>query len=475
MLKGLLSGGLLGVVIGGASLTVASLVAEQPAGNTPPAAPQVSAPQAAEIAAPTSAAQDVAPTMVAPDVETAVALPVNPAVTAPSEAAEPVLADTASADVPEAADVTETLAAPQNTAALAVDATPEEPVLPNPQSIAPQIPASEQDLAVSTTPAALPDPVVIAIDDEAVAPAPALDIPVPQPKPADVEGAPAAEPEVAPEAEVAPDVAPEIAPATAPSSSLPSGDSGVRVNRITTEAAVPSATPTAPAADPTGPALERFAAEFENTDGKPLIGIVMIDDGTMTGASAAVASLPFAVTVVIDPAVAGAADLLATYRAAGIEVGVQSALPQNATPADVEIALEATFAMLPETVFLLDAGDGGLQNDRAVTEQAMEALAEDGRGLVTVSKGLNMALRAADQADVPAGVIFRDLDGEDQDARVIRRFLDQAAFRARQESGVLLLARVRPNTISALVLWGTANRAGQVTIAPVSAVLREKQ
>ena len=54
---------------------------------------------------------------------------------------------------------------------------------------------------------------------------------------------------------------------------------------------------------------------------------------------------------------------------------------------------------------------------------------------------------------------------------MIRRFVDQAAFRARQESGVILLGRVRPDTISALTLWGNANRAGQVALAPVSAVL----
>ena len=201
------------------------------------------------------------------------------------------------------------------------------------------------------------------------------------------------------------------------------------------------------------------------------MGIILIDDGSMSGASAAVAALPFDVTVVLDPTTVGVIERLATYRAAGIEVGVQSALLLNATPTDFEIALEATFATLPETVLLLDAGDGGLQNDRAVIEQAMERLAKDGRGIVVVSKGLNMALRAAEQVDVPAGVIFRDLDAQDQDARVIWRSLDQAAFRARQESGVLLLARVRPNTISALVLWGTANRAGQVAVAPVSAVL----
>ena len=69
-------------------------------------------------------------------------------------------------------------------------------------------------------------------------------------------------------------------------------------------------------------------------------------------------------------------------------------------------------------------------------------------------------------------VDVRDLDAEGQDARVIRRFLDQAAFRARQESGVVMLGRVRPDTISALILWGTANRAGQVALVPVSAVLR---
>jgi hypothetical protein len=138
--------------------------------------------------------------------------------------------------------------------------------------------------------------------------------------------------------------------------------------------------------------------------------------------------------VAIDPALDDAQDRLAEYRARGFEVGVQSILPEGATPSDVEITLEATFSTLGETVLLLDAGNGGLQNDRTVTAQAMAALAADGRGLVTVSKGLNMALRAA-------------------------------------ETGVMLLGRMRPDTISALVLWGTANRAGQVALAPMSAIL----
>lgn len=459
MFKGLLAGGFGGAVIGGASLTVASLASEQPAGNSPPVVPQVSAPQAVQAdAAAGTAPQDVPPTMIAPDVESIS----TPTVSAPTVETNPQLADTASADVPQTSGVSDTFTAPKSTPAMNIDVTAEDPVLPNPQSIASQVPANEQDITVSTTPAALPELVLVA--DEAPVLSSPLDIPVPQPRHTDVVVIETPLVEQVPEE-------PLEDSAAASSSTLPAGDSRVQVNRITTEDSAITVTDATPTVDLDAPALVQYGTIFDNVDNRPLMGIILMDDGSMSGASAAVASLPFDVTVVLDPTTDGAIERLATYRAAGIEVGVQSALPVNATPTDVEIALEATFATLPETVLLLDAGDGGLQNDRAVTEQAMERLAEDGRGIVVVSKGLNMALRAAEQLDVPAGVIFWDLDGQDQDARVIRRFLDQAAFRARQESGVLLLARVRPNTISALVLWGTANRAGQVAVAPVSAVL----
>ena len=44
---------------------------------------------------------------------------------------------------------------------------------------------------------------------------------------------------------------------------------------------------------------------------------------------------------------------------------------------------------------------------------------------------------------VAAATLFRDFDKDGQDARVIRRFLDQAAFRARQDGSVVMLGRVR--------------------------------
>ena len=72
--------------------------------------------------------------------------------------------------------------------------------------------------------------------------------------------------------------------------------------------------------------------------------------------------------------------------------------------------------------------------------------------------------------------VVRDFDGDGQDATVIRRFLDQAAFKAGQgDQGVIMVGRLRAETVSALLLWGLQDRAGSVALAPVSAVLRAEQ
>ena len=245
-------------------------------------------------------------------------------------------------------------------------------------------------------------------------------------------------------------------------------DTGVTIRRPGADTAEAETEAAAPAT--TTNALQAYSADSGDTGGKPLLSIVLIDDGSMYAAAAALAGLPFSVTIAIDPALPNAADLMASYRADGFEVAVMAKLLEGAVPSNVEITFESVFASLPETIAVLDIGAGGLQSDRAVTEQAMDILAEKRRGFITASQGLNMAGRAAEQAGVPSVVVFRDLDVDNQDACVVRRFVDQAAFRARQESGVVLVGRVRPDTISALILWGTANQDDQVAVVPVSAV-----
>ena len=508
--SGFLSGAVWGLIVSGLAVVTASLLAEQPPGREPPLPPQTSAP--ADVAGDTT--DGVSPA----DVEDVAATPEiapAPGVEAPdADVAATPLADTDPAEVPQTAEVTAALDAPEAPESGAFDAAGDEPVLPNPQSVAPQVPEPESDLLVSTDPAQPPAPAAEAAPFEEAEPEEVVIIDeAPAAEMAETE---MAEAEVA-ETEVsdAEDLLEEMAaldpddtlPAAAPETSdsmeaeAPEAESAPLINlqgdgngglqdavpvlRLgETDAEAPDATDEAeieievaeqgqaPLADGagTGRALSDFGAPFEAAD-LPLMSVVLLDDGSLSDAPVAVAAVPFPVSVALDPTQPGAIDRMQAYRAAGIEVLARAKLPEGAQPADVAVTMEGSFAALPQTVALIDVGEGGLQSDQAVTAAAISALAQDGRGLVTVSRGLNTALREAESQSVPAATIYRDLDSEGQDARVIRRFLDQAAFRARQESGVVLLGRVRPDTLSALQLWGQANRATQVSVAPISAVL----
>ncbi|MEL6570389.1 MAG: divergent polysaccharide deacetylase family protein [Pseudomonadota bacterium] len=257
---------------------------------------------------------------------------------------------------------------------------------------------------------------------------------------------------------------------------LPSGSGGVKVNRFgvdddNSDAAASETAAPEPESFPEGtPAYVRYGVPGENLNDLPELSVILVDDGELPNAVAAVKDIRFPVSVMLNPAAPDAAARMTAYRAAGIEVGILATLPPSATPSDVAIFFEAALANLPETVAVLDA-DGETQVDTEVIRETVAALAEDGRGLITVPRGLNSAQRVASESGVPAGVIFRDLDGDGQDNRVIQRFMDQAAFRARQESGVILLGRVRDETVSALTQWATGSRATQVAMQPVSAVL----
>ena len=484
--RGLFSGIFSGTLVSGIALAAASLLNDQPAGNSPPVRPQIEAPLAGsgDMTAGTVPAGVEA-------MEDSPTLSATPSVAAPTAENDAPVADTAPAVVPQTGTVAADLGAPDGgTSAPLIDMENTlDPVLPTPQTAAPQVPVAEDDITLSTDPVQPVAPMIV--DDTAFDENDGMVLPDPEPEefvvmdPEDDAPVIADEDSASTDAAVADamidetpgaesDATPQ-APATAPAiqlqgdtSTLPTADdSGVIIRRPVGE--------TAPASDDTaatgGDALERFAAAHDNSDGKPLLSVVLIDDGAMPGASAALAGLPFPVTIALDPSAPDAAAKMAAYRAAGVEVAALINLPGGAAPSDVEVAFAAYFAVLPEAVLVLDNGEGGLQSDIEVTRQAMEILAADGRALVSVSQGLNQAMREAERAQVPAAVVYRDLDSEGQDARVIRRFLDQAAFRARQQSGVVLLGRVRPDTISALILWGTANRAGQVSVAPVSAVL----
>jgi len=200
------------------------------------------------------------------------------------------------------------------------------------------------------------------------------------------------------------------------------------------------------------------------------MSIVLIDDAEGLG-SEALRDFPYPLTFALDPADPQAAEKMARHRAAGVEVMLIADLPAAASAQDAEVSMAVWLKALPETVGILEGTGTGIQGNRALSDQVTAIVGGSGRGLLTQDNGLNTVQKLAARDGVPSAVVFRDFDGAGQSPTVMRRFLDQAAFRAGQEGAVVMLGRLRPDTISALLLWGLQDRASRVALAPVSAVL----
>ena len=220
------------------------------------------------------------------------------------------------------------------------------------------------------------------------------------------------------------------------------------------------------------PAIVAHAESFANPEGKPLMAIVLIDDGSSPIGLDALDAFPYPLSFAVDAAKPGAQEAMERYRDAGFEVLAIADLPEGADARDTETVMQTVFTAIPEAVGVLEGTGASLQMSRDASEQLAPILLETGHGLVVFSKGLETAPKLIAREGVPVGTVFRDFDSEGQSATVIRRFLDQAAFKAgRDAGGVIMLGRLRADTISALLLWGLQDRASRVALAPISAVL----
>jgi len=341
---------------------------------------------------------------------------------------------------------------------------------PPPGQPAPATPAAPD---ADSAPAAVTPPVPRFTEPQIVdVPAPREDEP---PMPGEA-GQPPGQPEVAalppPEQEQPPATA--GAPPPGPRVLRP-GEGGLRSNRLPTIGGEPPARAEEEepavdqAADENAPAIERFAVPFENPEGRPLMAVILLPDPAAQAPQ--IGALPFPVSYAVDAGRADATERMRAIRAAGYEVVLLAPLPEGASPRDAEVAFESYLAAVPEAVAVLDSRAAVFQSGRLLASQVADILADTGHGMITYARGLNSAIQVAEREGIPAALVFRDIDGSGQDAAAIRRFLDQAAFRAGQLQRVVLVARNRPETIRALVEWSLGNRARTVTLAPVSAVL----
>lgn len=272
------------------------------------------------------------------------------------------------------------------------------------------------------------------------------------------------------------------APGTAPSPSIgqrvaPITDRGTAATSLPTVGAATAEPEEVPAATPSEQSssapIEQFAAPFDNPDGKPLMGIVLIDGESSIGGEA-LETFPYPLTFAINPFDPNAEEKMNRYRAAGFEVLALMDLPLDAAPEDAEATLEVAMSTMSEAIGVLEGTGSGVQGSRPLSDQVTAILRDKGYGFITQNSGLNTVQKLAEREGVPSAFVFRDFDGANQTPTVMRRFLDQAAFRAGQEGGVIMLGRVRPDTVSALLLWGLQDRASRVALAPASAVLTQQ-
>jgi polysaccharide deacetylase 2 family uncharacterized protein YibQ len=140
---------------------------------------------------------------------------------------------------------------------------------------------------------------------------------------------------------------------------------------------------------------------------------------------------------------------------------------------DAAVFLGDALGRLPETVAVLDLGEGGLAGRDATAQMAMSLVGQEGRGLLLGADRLGAGLALAEREGIAAAEVLRDLDGEGQDGAAIRRGLDDAVRRAGQEGQAVVLGRVKAETLAALVGWSGEGRVEEVTVAPVSGVLGE--
>lgn len=517
--RGIFSGMVTGMAVSALALGAASLMTEIP-GEAAPDAPAVEVPAGSEFNQSRDDTQAQLPqTGAGPDV------PELPQVEAPvpDDLSAIAGATTETAAQPQTGSAEAGLSLPEtgeSTGGVAVGT--EAPVLPSPQALAPEAPEAEEELSISTEPAQPPQPEIspessaFPDDDPATGPevmeeAPAL------PRDPATEGtvlqtggddAPAgAELAALPEEPAAPETSaadsagetleelaeepvaqepePESQTQTAIEEPETSGTIGNMAEGVTT-GRLPSVGGAAEGADGAAeaeegaatepavdlPPIQRYAAEFENPDGRPLMAIVLIDDGTSRIGLDALQAFPYPLNFAVDAGWPGAPDAMRRYRDAGFEVLVLANLPENATPTDIEVAMQAYLSAVPEAVAVMEGPGSGLQQNREAAMQLADILGASGHGLVMYADGLNTAQKLVAREGVPAATVFRDFDAKGQSAAVIRRFLDQAAFKAsRQEDGVIMVGRLRGDTTSALLLWGLQDRAGSVALAPVSRVL----
>jgi len=259
-------------------------------------------------------------------------------------------------------------------------------------------------------------------------------------------------------------------------SSTAGTDSGPAVN--TESAAVPQITGTATASSLIpGNAITEFAAPFDGAEGKPLMAIVLIDEGESPFLRPGMAALNEPVTFGVRADLPDSDLVSGRYRESGFEVTAVTpldgtlSLSSAAAPEAVAQTLAEVFRNVPAAATLMDSIGGPLPSDADLARQVAQGLSITGHGLLSHrGTGVTDVPTIAEAEGVPSQVIFRVIDDQPGAAN-ISQALDAAVGDAERDGGVIIVGHVRQETVATLSQWMFGANPQSVTIAPVSAVL----
>ena len=214
------------------------------------------------------------------------------------------------------------------------------------------------------------------------------------------------------------------------------------------------------------PALVRNAVAAPPSWAAPLLSVVVVDrPGTDP-----IEGVPLSVAIAADAEDAqGRAD---AWRAAGAEIVAIPSLPAGAAGTGPLALFDATFDALPQAATIMAGSAQGFAGGPMAADEIAATLAETGHGLILRSGTSAPLAQAAERAGVPTAGIFRRVDGSGRDGRAVGRFLDQAAFEARNRGAVVVIADNSPETAEGLERFLESSRADSVVLVPVSAILR---
>ncbi|NNU80693.1 divergent polysaccharide deacetylase family protein [Halovulum dunhuangense] len=359
------------------------------------------------------------------------------------------------------------IAAMRDAGEAAPEAGPEAAPRPEPEPA----PASEPEPAPTPEPA-VPEPAAPEAGPEAAAP------PIPEgpslgtPAPGGDSGA------LGPSDDAAPSRI-ASAPQPAPQMAAPGAEAAPSVN--VESAAVPQVgtiSDDAAAELIEGDALAQNAVAFEAVGSQTLMAVILIDEGADSLLRGLVSSLGVPVTMGVTADIQNAGSVASAYRDAGVEVVAvlpsQGALgvTEGMSPAAVEPLLAEVFQRVPLATAVMDPINGPMPRDRDLTDAVLEALTVTGHGLLTHrGTGLNNVPLIADEAGVYSDVVYRVID-DNPGAANIALELGRGVLDASRGGSVIVVGRLRPETMDAIAAWTGSNEARSVTLAPVSAVLR---